>query len=151
MEASTSAKSYAGAGGSEDEEMARAKAIEENSIINISLGIADGNARVIVKAKRPAPRTADDYLMIEDEDVALTEGDNAPTSYRSCCCHGPSSKTAKTVRQGMRKTKLHQTPCLRQKSVITCLDPRSLTAPRKRTCRRTKASQPFLEVLKTVG
>ena len=93
-----------------DEEMARAKAMEENSIINISLGIADGNARVIVKAKRPAPRTADDYLMIEDEDVALTEGANAPDEL-------PQLLLPWSIENGQNRSsryeedKLYQTPC----------------------------------------
>ena len=57
------------------------------------------------------------------------------TSYRSYCYPGLSSKMAKTARQGMRMPRLHQTPCLRQKSVIIRLDPRRLAAPLKRTCR----------------
>ena len=61
-----------------DQEMARAKAIEESNIINISSGIGDGNVRLIVKAKRPAPRTADDYLLVEDDNMALTATHQVP-------------------------------------------------------------------------
>eukprot|EP00943_MAST-04B_sp_MAST-4B-sp1_P004299 g4299.t1 len=55
-----------------EEEMSKAKAIQASNIINISSPVGGCNARVIVKAKRPAPRTADEYLLVENDSVALT-------------------------------------------------------------------------------
>ena len=134
-----------------DEEMARAKAIEENSIINISLGIADGNARVIVKAKRPAPRTADDYLMIEDEDVALTEGDNAPDELPQLLL--PWSVIENGQNRSSRYEEDKITPNALSPSKERNYMPRPTQPNRaaKENAGRTKTSQPFLEVLKTVG
>ena len=106
-----------------DEEMSRAKAIEESSIINISSGIADGNARVIVKAKRPAPRTADDYLMIEGEDVGLTGSDNTPDELPQLLLPWSVIENGQNRSSRYEEAKITPNALSPSKSVITRLDP----------------------------